>query len=519
MSAPDTPGTPDRAAPHVVMLVGNDITVDTRVKKTAVSLRRLGYRVTVVGYGASGRETATLAGCDIVRVPIPWTHKDAGRTVTAEEIATAGLSPDERIGSDLQSVVVRRLQRAKNPVIAWGNRPSRTKPTALGRKVAKVAALQTMKATARAAVRVLPDPEESELEPATDPVLPWRRAVPIGIDYTEALLPEILALEPDVIHAHDVHTIGAAHQAATRLRAQGREVRWLYDAHEFIAGLSLYGRRDAVERAGWLDMEHEFAPEADAIITVSPALADELSARFPQVRSVHVVLNAPWDAGSVPAPEDGGVRARVGLAPDVPLLVYSGVVTDARGVRTAVEAMPHLPGVHLAVVSTTIGARITGTLRALAERLGAGDRVHFLTPVPAGDVVAHISTADVGLIPILRFRSHDVALTNKLFEYIHAGVPVVVSDCPAQRTFVRHEDIGAVHITGDPVDFALAVGEVLRRLDDYRARVRDPGLRARFSWQGSERALAEVYEGLLGEGACSGPVPAGGYPELVEDAR
>lgn len=400
MSAPTA-----AAAPHVVMLVGNDITVDTRVKKTAVSLRRLGYRVTVVGYGAEGRETATLAGCDIVRVPIPWTHKEAGRSISAEEIATAGLAPDERSGSDPQSVVLRRLERAKEPVIAWGNRPSGSRPVALARKVAKVAVLRSMKASARVATRVLPDPEEVEVDETTDPVLPWRRAVPIGVDYTRALLPEILALEPDVIHAHDVHTIGAAHEAATRLREQGREVRWVYDAHEFIAGLSLYGRRDAVERAGWLDMEQEFAPKADAIITVSPALAAELRVRYPQVRAVHVVLNAPWDAGSVPVPSDGGVRARVGLAPDVPLLVYSGVVTDARGVRTAIEGMPHLPGVHLAIVSTTIGARITGTLRVLGERLGVGDRVHFLSPVPAGDVVAHISTADVGLIPILRFRS------------------------------------------------------------------------------------------------------------------
>jgi glycosyltransferase involved in cell wall biosynthesis len=490
---------------HVVMLVGNDIAVDTRVKKTAASLVRLGLRVTVVGYGPEGLETARMAGCDIIRVPIPWTHHKGGRRKLPRP-----LTPRQQ--------AIAKVKARRAAVIEWGTRPTPTPPLRAVRKVAKIAAIQWLRVAGFIAARTrsttLPKPPAGPDE--SEPSLPWRHTVPIGVDYLEALTPQIVALAPDVIHAHDVHTIAAASSAADQLEAAGaRRPVWLYDAHEFIAGLSLYGRRNATERAGWLNLEQEFAPGADAIVTVSPVLAEELASRYPAVPRVRVVLNAPWESGE-PGGGTTGLRAAVGIGEEVPLLVYSGVVTAARGVDTAVEAMPALPGCHLAIVSTTFSSPISDVLRNRAEELGVADRVHILPPVPAHTVVDHLASADVGLIPIRRFPSHDVALTNKLFEYIHSGLPVVVSDCTAQKRFVREEDIGAVHVAEDSADLSLAVQTVLGNLEHYRARVRRPQLRQQYSWQASERGLHDLYSELLGPTRVHVPPTDGSFPDLGE---
>ena len=61
---------PDRAAPHVAMLVRNPYTHDSRVEKEAATLRDAGYRVTVVADAAPGLPEAEVTdGVTVMRVP------------------------------------------------------------------------------------------------------------------------------------------------------------------------------------------------------------------------------------------------------------------------------------------------------------------------------------------------------------------------------------------------------------------------------------------------------------------
>src|SRR4029453_813442 len=191
---------------------------------------------------------------------------------------------------------IAKVKARRAALIAWGTRPTPTRPLRAARRAVKVAALQSLRVggfvAARTSSNTLPNPIAGPDD--SEPSLPWRSTVPIGLDYLEALTPQIVALSPDVIHAHDVHTLAAASSAADQLEAAGaRRPLWLYDAPEFIAGLALYGRRNATERAGWLNLEQEFAPRADAVVTVSPVFAEELASRYPAVPPFRMVLNAP----------------------------------------------------------------------------------------------------------------------------------------------------------------------------------------------------------------------------------
>ena len=66
----------------------------------------------------------------------------------------------------------------------------------------------------------------------------WRVLLPEIFDYERALAPVIDQLRPDVLHAHDMQVVGIASAAAERARSAGRTVPWIYDAHEFVPGLS-----------------------------------------------------------------------------------------------------------------------------------------------------------------------------------------------------------------------------------------------------------------------------------------
>lgn len=443
---------------HVVMIVGNDIRRDTRVKRTAASLVRAGYQVTVVGRSLGDeREQSELAGAAVIRVPVPW--RDRNRRASGVGRVRA-IWRSERAAKKLQA-------RFSHPAL-WPARLAVRVLRGLGRRV-----------------------ERRQIASGT---VSWRRWAPGASDYLRCMTPEIVALRPDIIYAHDVQLLAVAHRAVSRLTRRGNRVAWLYDAHEYVAGLSLYQGRTEYERAAWLALEKQFITKADRVVTVSPDLARRLQDDYQLPQLPDVVINAPWyEAKRRPL---AGVRGDCALPDETPLLVYSGGMTEARGVLTAIAALPALPQVHLALVPTPPRGAFLSQAWQYAVELGVADRVHISSPVHPQDVVAHLATADIGLIPLHRFASHDVALTNKLFEYLHAGLPVVVSDCPAQEQFVNHLQIGAVHRAADPESFAAAVMTVLSQLPKYRNAVTNLDLSANWSWQHSEQVLISAVSAL-----------------------
>lgn len=309
-----------------------------------------------------------------------------------------------------------------------------------------------------------------------------------------AVAAELRRLRPGVVHVHDVYLLGAAVGFARESARDGRSVRVIYDAHEYVLGLAnVPPRRVAALRA----LEERFIGAADRVVTVSEPLAGLLQRDHRLAERPLVVLNAPVEPplGAVAVPP---LREVAGLAAEVPLLVYAGGLVVERGVQTVVDALPELPGVHLAVVVNKPGS-MTRWLWSRAAALGVADRLHFAPFVPPEQVAGYVSSATLGLSPLLRAPNHDVAVTNKFCEYLAAGLPIVTSDTPAQATLVRELDLGTVHVAGDAADCARAVRAALADRDRLAARIDgDAELRHRFSWAAQVEVIRGLYETVAG---------------------
>lgn len=216
------------------------------------------------------------------------------------------------------------------------------------------------------------------------------------------------------------------------------------------------------------------------------------------------------------APEERlPLRTELGLAEDVPLLVYVGRLAAQRGIFTIVEALPHLPGVHVAFVgSPDLAPR--AALRDLAARLGVADRIHIVDYVPSASVTWYVASATAGLSPLLPTPAHESAVPTKLREYLLAGLPSVVSDLREQARFVRDQGIGTVAAPDDGKDLARAVRELLEGIEGFRAAAADPALLDRHRWEASERALHEVWGRLAPTSA--EPMPVEIAPDPATEA-
>ena len=500
----------DASRTHVAMVVSNDITNDARVKKEALTVARLGLRVTLLGMTTGTRRLVTRMGdVDVVRIPVRSSSKAAAleRRARRRRLALVGWpSPDARAAAEARLRYAELDIKARSGEAAFRRAKDddngvRQLADLVGRRLA-LAGLRGRRHVLRG--REWLDGQHRVVWQRWDRRwgehtvgARWQRILPEQVDRELSFGPVLDRLAPDVIHAHDADMTGVAALAVGRARLRGRDARWIYDAHEFVVGLSPSLARSRRVIAAWADYESQHIRSADQVVTVSPQMAAALEQRYGLPATPAVVLNTP--VTDPPDPTRPTVREVIGLRPRIPLLVYSGIMTPARGVETAIAAVRELSDVHLALVCVPHARTYyVRQLRASVTSQGLDDRVHFLDPVPPGQVVEFLSSADVGIFSGLRYPSHDVTLANKLFEYLYAGLPLVVSDLRAQADLVNEHRIGRVFPVGDEHGMARAVREVVDDIDAYMRAVADPQLLATYSWTEQEETIRSVYEALLG---------------------
>jgi glycosyltransferase involved in cell wall biosynthesis len=289
---------------------------------------------------------------------------------------------------------------------------------------------------------------------------------------------------PDAVHAHDAAMLVPGWIAARRTGA-----RLVYDSHELATGVPYRSR-------GWSALvgaiERQLVPRCDAVITVSDGIAARLQSRYRLPQRPTVVRNLPdlADDGRASArAEDLREELAVGSAP---LVLHNGAVAGDRGCENLVRSVRLLDGAHLLFLGAE-GPYASG-LRALAAELGMASRVHLHRPVPLGDLISYTAQADVGATLLEdTCENHRLALPNKAFEYVAAGIPVVASDLPELGALVRAHGIGWTVDPADPASIAEGLGAAL-------ASRHDPGLRdrliraaAELSWARERARLVELY--------------------------
>jgi glycosyltransferase involved in cell wall biosynthesis len=291
------------------------------------------------------------------------------------------------------------------------------------------------------------------------------------------------AERPDVIHANDIATLIPGYLAA---RMSG--ARLVYDTHEYAVGVPY---RKAVW--AWLaaTIERLLIRRCDAVITVSDGIADRLQSRYRLKSRPAVVRNVP----DLPAPTQApDLRERMAIGSSA-LILHQGAVADGRGGGNLVRALARMDSAHLLFLGAD--AAFAERLSRLADELGVGERTHFHPPVPLAELLSYTTQADVG-VSLLQdsCENHRLALPNKLFEYLAAGLPVVVSDLPEMSRLVSERGVGWVTDPGDPADIARALDEATEATEDEGLENRVRVAASQLNWRNERARLTELYARL-----------------------
>ena len=470
--------------PRLAVIVANGITGDSRVQKTAVAAARDGWDVTLIGRSDTKRvQRSKMGPIEVIRVPVTTEYVRSVKARKAHPLrgAMTQFRMRDQAALNHYRASYRAWVRETSAETAWSGAP---------RRASLKAALRARRAVYRLRVRAFTWEQDKEPK-RREPVRDWRLDWPQLVDLDLAFGPVIEELKPDVIHANDATMIVTAARSAARLRARGHRCAWLYDAHEYIRGVEWPNPRQAYALPA---AEAEYIGRADAVVTVSPQLAELL-------KDDHKLPVLPLVVGNSPVREvigSGSVRSSVrevcGLEPDVPLMVYSGWLGPERGVDAVIEGLPDLPGVHLALVCSRVTPLLEELLETAAD-LGVRERIHLVPYVSQHEVADYLSSADIGLTPFRRVPNCEVSLPTKVSEYLQAGLPLVTSDVRVIKAYVEEKRLGEVFTWDDPKTFVAAASRALEGREELARHITEDVLKE-LSWEQQSAGLLELYRTL-----------------------
>lgn len=261
-------------------------------------------------------------------------------------------------------------------------------------------------------------------------------------------------------------------------RLRGKRV--IYDAREILLDTPAIRDRPS-RRLAWKLWLGAGEALCGPLLTVSPGFLRHYRGAHPG-RAVHLLPNAPVLAPAVAlrAAPSGTVR-----------LIYQGALRPGSGLGNILPALARAPEYELDIYGR---GPEDAALRSLAAGLGLGWRVRFHGSVPFEDLAAPMAAAHIGLHPIAPIcRSFDLTLSNKVFDYVHALLPMLLGPTAAHREFLAQEPVGMIPASDSPEDVLAALAEIRARYTSLAIACREA--RTRWHWdayaQGLEQALRE----------------------------
>lgn len=286
-------------------------------------------------------------------------------------------------------------------------------------------------------------------------------------------------VKPQLVHVHDPELIPMVwlwkrlHGAAA-----------IYDAHE-----DLVGQMD--DKAYIPRPLHPLAMAyAKLLVRWADWGFDGIVAATPHIRSLYrnrnavVVHNYPY-LRDYPVGGSNPVDGR---------LVYVGMLSQGRQVDVMVDAVRRVPNATL-----VLAGKADPDVLPLLE--GEDPQVDYRGLLPAAEVPALIGTASLGLVFLKPLKNYVDSLPTKLFEYLAAGIPAIVSDFPWLRQLLADTDCCVFVDTTTADAPSSAIAELLAD----PARCQEMGRRGReaieevFNFEAEVPTLVGVSERALGQ--------------------
>ncbi len=200
----------------------------------------------------------------------------------------------------------------------------------------------------------------------------------------------------------------------------------LYDMHSSLPQqlTNFSFARSPLLRRAFEVMEHKTVFGSDVVITICQDLYDRVDEMGAGGRAILIENVMGGDVEQPPQLSSSEVRARWGIPPAAPLILYTGTFEPYQGLDMLMEAVASVAQMRPEVRLLVVGGREEQVAAAKARARTLGAPAVFSGYQPARDIPAYVQACDILASP--RIKGTNTPL--KIYSYLRAGKPIVATN-------------------------------------------------------------------------------------------
>jgi len=304
----------------------------------------------------------------------------------------------------------------------------------------------------------------------------FKKGVFFYAEYNIRLFLFLLFRKFDIIVSNDLDTLPASYCAG---KLRGKKI--VYDSHEFFTEVPELVNRNFPRRV-WLLIERLILPRLKHAYTVSTSIAETYN-RLYKIQ-MEVIQNVPlFNDNANDSPE---------TKTEQKIILYQGSLNVGRGLEQMINAMQFIDNAHFKIIGD---GDIVQQLEQQIKEKALEKKVTIKGRMPFQELPAETSKADLRIALEENIGlNYYYALPNKLFDYIQAGVPVLVSPFPEMQKIVNQYEIGTVYDHKDAKMLAQKIDEIFELKNRYQQWQRNTQKAAKdLCWEKQEETLINIY--------------------------
>ena len=263
-------------------------------------------------------------------------------------------------------------------------------------------------------------------------------------EYNFRLFCYVLFKKYDIILSNDLDTLPACF-LANKLKSS----ELVYDSHElFSEGPELQGRNFV--QNFWRKLENFLLPKVKKSYTVSQSIVDFYDQKYEN--KMGLIRN-------IPELNSFQIQEKVSFPTTKRTILYQGVLNPGRGLELMIKALKFIDNLDLIIIGF---GKTAEELKQFVLTQKMEQRVHFLGKIPREKLANYTKIATLGMVleePL--GKSFEFSLPNKLFDYIHAELPIISGNLVEISNIINMYKVGVIIDEYTPENIAKKINETL----------------------------------------------------------